>query len=68
MEILVKHQLIKRPSSQHRFLKARSCLTNLLCFLEKITNWLDNYSSMDVNYLDFQKAFDNVSHQRVLLK
>ena len=31
VEFFVKHELIN--TSQHRFLKARSCLTNLLCFL-----------------------------------
>ena len=30
MDFLVKHKLIN--TSQHGFLKARSCLTNLLCF------------------------------------
>ena len=33
MDFLVKHKLIN--PSQHGFLKARSCLTNLLCFLRK---------------------------------
>ena len=55
-------------TSQHGFLKARSCLTNLLCFLEEITKWVDDGSPMDVVYLDFQKAFDKVPHQRFLLK
>ena len=35
VEFLVKHNLI--DTSQHGFLKARSCLTNLLCFFEEIT-------------------------------
>ena len=35
---LVKHKLIN--TSQHGFLKARSCLTNLLCFFEEITKWV----------------------------
>ena len=30
VEFLVKHKLIN--TSQHEFLKAKSCLTNLLCF------------------------------------
>ena len=34
VEFLVKHKLIN--TSQHGFLKARSCLTNLLCFLKKL--------------------------------
>ena len=33
VEFLVKHNLIN--TSQHGFLKARSCLTNLLCFFLK---------------------------------
>ena len=60
MDFLIKHQLIN--PSQHGFLKARSCLTNLLCFFEEITKWVD------VIYLDFQKAFDKVPHQRLILK
>ena len=66
VEFLVKHKLIN--TSQHGFLKVRSCLTNLLCFLEEITKWVDDGSSVDVVYLDFQKAFDKVPHQRLLLK
>ena len=49
-----------RNFSQHGFLKARSCLTNLLCFLEEITKCVDDGSPVDVVYLDFQKAFDKV--------
>ena len=37
-------------------------------FLEEITNWIDEGSPVDSIYLDFQKAFDKVPHQRVLLK
>ena len=66
MDFLVKHKLIN--TSQHGFLKARSCLTNLLCFLEEITKWVDDGSPVDVIYLDFQKAFDKVPHQRLILK
>ena len=64
-EFHVKHKLIN--TTQHGFLKARSCLTNLLCFLEEITQWVDDGSPVDVVYLDFQKAFDKVPHQRLLL-
>ena len=66
MDFLVKHKLIN--PSQHGFLKARSCLTNLLCFFEEITKWVDEGSPVDVVYLDFQKAFDKVPHQRLILK
>ena len=66
MDFLVKYKLIK--PSQHGFLKARSCLTNVLCFFEEITKWVDEGSPVDVIYLDFQKAFDKVPHQRLILK
>ena len=66
VDYLFKHKLLN--SSQHGFLKARSCLTNMLCFLEEITKWIDVGSPVDIIYLDFQKAFDKVPHQRLLLK
>ena len=66
VDFLVKNKLIK--PSQHGFLKARSCLTNMLCFLEDVTKWLDEGSPVDIIYLDFKKAFDKVPHQRLLLK
>ena len=66
MYFLIKHKLIN--PSQHGFLKARSCLTNVLCFLEEITKWVDEGSPVDVIYLDFLKAFDKVPHQRLILK
>ena len=50
MDFLIKHYLIN--PSQHGFLKARSCLTNFLCFFEEITKWVDDGSPVDVIYLD----------------
>ena len=66
VDFLVRHKLLN--SSQHGFLKARSCLTNMLCFLEEITKWIDEGLPLDIIYLDVQKAFDKVPHQRLLLK
>ena len=37
-------------------------------FLEEITKSVDDGSPVDVFYLDFQKAFYKVPHQRLLLK
>ena len=45
-DFLIKHQLLN--PSQHWFLKAKSCLTNLLCFFEEITKWVDDGSPVDV--------------------
>ena len=66
MDFLIKHKLINH--SQHGFLKEKSCLTNLLCFLEEITKWVDDGSPVNVIYLDFQKAFDKIPHQRLIRK
>ena len=35
---------------------------------EEITKWVDEESPVDIIYLDFQKAFDKVPHQRLILK
>ena len=66
VDFLVRHKLLN--SSQHGFLKARSCLTNMLCILEVITKWINEGSPVDIIYLDFHKASDKVPHQRLLLK
>ena len=65
VDFLVRHKLLN--SSQHGFLKARSCLTNMFFFLEGITKWIDG-SPLDIIYLDFQKAFDKVPYERLLFK
>jgi len=55
-------------STQHRFRKGGSCLSNLLEFLDNVTNSLESHDSVDVIYLDFAKAFDKVPHLRLLEK
>jgi len=54
--------------SQHGNRKGRSCLTNLLTFLDKVTSDIDTGKDVDVIFLDFAKAFDKVPHQRLLQK
>ena len=50
--------------TEHGFQRGRPCnITNLLEYTEIISKWVD-----DVIYLDFQKAFDKVPHQRLLIK
>ena len=63
VDVLIRHILINQ--TQHDFLKGRS---NLLEFMEHISKWADDGSSVDVRYLDFQNAFDKVPHQRLLIK
>ena len=36
-------------------------------FLQEITKWVDHGSPVDVIYFDFQKAFDKVPQQRLIL-
>src|SRR5215469_16679454 len=54
--------------SQHGFTSGRSCLTNLLDFMEEVTEKLDEGIPVDIVYLDFAKAFDKVPHARLLRK
>jgi len=49
-------------------MKGRSCLTNLLICQNSIVNMIDEGSSVDIVYLDFQKAFDKVPHNRLMDK
>ncbi|GAB0209804.1 mitochondrial enolase superfamily member 1 [Grus japonensis] len=56
-----------RPS-QHGFMKGRSCLTNLISFYDKVTCLVDEGKAVDVDYLEFSKAFDIVSHSIFLEK
>lgn len=49
-------------SSQHGFTKGRSCLTNWVDFCDGTTGWIDERRTADVVHLDFNKAFDTVSH------
>lgn len=65
---VVKHMLennLFRPA-QHLFIKGRSCVTQLLEFLENVTQAIANGEYVDTVYLDFCKAFDKVPHKRLL--
>ena len=54
--------------TQNGFRKDRSCLSNLLSFLDQVTGLADTGYSLDIVYLDMAKAFDMVPHQRLLNK
>ncbi len=56
VEHLNKHSLI--IDSQHGFRQGRSCLTNLLKFLEELSSYINKGYPVDVIYLDFSKAFN----------
>ena len=55
-------------SSQHDFVKNRSCLTNFRESSEYVCDYIDNVLPVDVIYLDFRKAFDKVPHKRLMVK
>ena len=63
VEHLQIHNLIK--TLQHGFMKGRSCLTNLLVHLSKITTYTDEGLPVDATY--FSKAFDRVPHRRLAM-
>jgi hypothetical protein len=75
MEGLIRDQLVEHLDrnkllnpSQHGFMRGRSCTTNLLEFLETVTEATDRGEPMDIVYLDFAKAFDKVPRERLLVK
>ena len=54
--------------NQHGFRNGKSCLTQLLPFVDKLAEALNNQSRVDVIYFDFAKAFDCVNHDLILKK
>ena len=54
--------------SQHGFRRKRSCTTNLIEFYNTVISDYDKRNSVDLIYLDFEKAFDTVPHERLLTK
>jgi len=52
----------------HGFIKGRSCLSDLLIFQKSVIDMLDEGYSVDIIYLDLQKAFDKVPHDKLIGK
>lgn len=55
-------------NQQHGFMQRRSTVTNLLTFLHKCSNALENGQELDCIYTDFSKAFDQLSHDIIIFK
>ena len=75
MESMIKVRMTKfiennnlLSTHQHGFIQHRSCLTNLLEAMESWTESLDNGYGVDAMFLDYRKAFDTVSHMKLLEK
>jgi len=64
LDYISRFGLIKE--TQHGFVKNRSCVTNLLEFLEYVSDFVYQGYPLDVIFLDFQKAFDKVP--RLMMK
>ena len=67
---MVKHLDLNKLlcASQHGFRTGRSCTTNLLEFLERVTASVDEGKPFDGIFLDFAKAFDKVPIKRLIKK
>lgn len=53
---------------QYGFIKGRSTTLQLLTILDKWTKYLEEGGRIDAVYTDFEKAFDKVSHKKLLTK
>ena len=76
MERFVKGRLITHleinnliGDSQYGFRNKHSCLTSMLDFFAQVIDTYDaDNNEVDLVYLYFQKAFDKVPHEKLMLK
>ena len=76
MERIIRDELVDHMNrknlfcilDQQGFIKGKSYVTQLLEFMEDITEAIDQGHEVDVIYLDYSKAFDKVPHKRLLTK
>ena len=75
LESLLRDAIINHLSNnklfstkQFGFIPGRSTSLQLLTMLDTITDVVDSNGQVDVIYMDFMKAFDQVPHKRLLKK
>ena len=75
LERIIRAQIVEHlernhllSDSQYGFRSGRSCVLQLLDVLEDWSLYVEENKSWDTVYLDLAKAFDKVSHQRLLKK
>uniref|UniRef100_A0A914NFB3 Reverse transcriptase domain-containing protein n=1 Tax=Meloidogyne incognita TaxID=6306 RepID=A0A914NFB3_MELIC len=75
MERIIYVQLVKfietnniLPDSQHGFRTSKSVTSQLLETFNDLTNSIENKEIVDVIYFDYRKAFDSISHKKLLDK
>jgi hypothetical protein len=61
-----RHELLH--ASQYGFSKGKSCASQLLRYVDYLSDAVNNGDLADAVYFDFQKAFDSVPHDRLLQK
>jgi hypothetical protein len=66
MDHLLKNNLIR--ARQHGFMLGKSCASNLLEFMDRVTKLVDEGIAVDIFYLDFAIAFDKVPRRRLVEK
>ena len=71
METIIRDNMMKFFEDyvnnwQHGFRSKGSLLTNLLDLFHYIPDVYDQSKSVDIIYLNFQKTFDKISHERLL--
>ena len=62
------HVLSLIAKCQHGFIAGRSCVTQLVGVLDQSGAYINNGGQVDIIYLDMSKAFDKVSHRKLLQK
>jgi hypothetical protein len=75
LESIIKQHLMKFAlekslftKMQYGFLPRKSCESQMLSYMNSLTSEIDNTNKIDSIYLDFSKAFDSVSHSKLLFK
>ena len=75
METIIRNKIVDHmepnnifANEQHGLRAGRACTTQLLEFMEEVTEAIDRGEEIDVIYLDFTKAFDKVPHKRLFSK
>ncbi|XP_047143102.1 uncharacterized protein LOC124817289 [Hydra vulgaris] len=75
MEKIFKEQITKYlektsciSNNQHGFMSIKGCTSNLLESIDYITKALSKRNFVDIAFLDFAKAFDKVSHRKLIHK
>ena len=65
---IYNHVFIYLNSLQHGFRHNRSCVTQMIQYVQFLASTLDCGGQVDTIYLDMAKAFDRVPHQTLLYK